>query len=123
MTSKTGILLLFLAGLGLSCTELSTVTTTENITLKAGQYMSISLTLRPGELVDGSFTVQGPTTLDIKFAVQDPSGRNVYGPVRSRSGSFTYRARSAGVHYLYIDNTYSLVTGKIITLSYTHPRR
>jgi hypothetical protein len=122
--NKIRILLLFVAGLLLSCNEgPSTVTSTENLSLKAGQYMSIPFNMNPGELAEGSFTVQGPANLDIKFAVQDPNGNNVYVPVRLRSGSFTYRAQMAGVHSLFIDNTFSISNGKIVRLAFRRPRR
>lgn len=133
MIKKLGILLLFVAVLTLNCNKAndqsgqyrppSTVTTTRTETLKAAQYMSISFSLNSGELVEGSFAVQGPTNLDIKFAIQDPDGKNVYGPVRGRSGIFTYRAERAGLHCFFVDNTYSLATGKIVRLTYSLPRR
>ena len=85
--------------------------------------MSIPVTLKSGDLIEGSFTVSGPTNLDISFSVQDPAGSNAYGPVRSRSGAFTYRAQTTGIHHLYIDNTYSWFTGKIVSLTYTYPMR
>jgi hypothetical protein len=128
MISKPGVLLLLVAGLSLCCNQQSTslpptVKTTRNLDLKAGQYLTLSFTLNSGDLVEGTFAVLGPTNLDIKFAIQDPSGANVYGPTRSRSGSFTYRAQTTGHHSLFLDNSYSLTTGKIVTLTYTLPRR
>ncbi len=113
---------LLVAGLGLSCGPTKR-TSTQDITLSSGEYASIPVNLNSGDLVEGSFTVQGPTNLDIAFAVQDPTGRNVYGPVRSRSSTFTYRAQMGGIHYLYLDNTYSLFTGKIVSVTYTFPMR
>ena len=111
-----GISLLLITTLSVSCALVKS-TTTQNINIQAGQYTSIPVTLNSGDLIEGSFTVSGPTDLDIKFSVQNPTGTSVFGPTRSRSGSFSYRAQTTGVHYLYLDNTYSLFTGKIVSLS------
>jgi hypothetical protein len=113
--------LIIMTGLLGSC-GITNQTTKQTINLSAGQYLTIPVNLKSGDLVEGSFTVSGPSDLDIRFAIQDPAGKNVYGPVRSRSGSFTYRAQAMGLHYLYVDNTYSLFTGKIVSLTYTSPR-
>jgi hypothetical protein len=117
-----GCLLLVALSPLLGC-GLTKQTTTREVTLSAGQYMTVPFNLEAGDLVEGSFTVLGPSNLDIKFAIQDPAGRNVYGPIRSRSGSFTYRAQTTGRHHFYIDNTYSLFSEKAVSLTYTRPRR
>ena len=101
----------------------STATKTENINLKAGEYLSIPVILETEDLVEGTFTVQGPTNLDIKFAIQDSSGTTVYGPIQSRSQSFTYRAQAEGTHFLYLDNTYSFLNEKSVLLTYTYSER
>ena len=116
------IICLITTGLLLSCGT-QTQTLTKNIDLSAGQYTSIPVNLKTGDLVEGNFTVQGPTNLDIKFAVQDPSGNNVYGPIQARSQSFTYKAKTDGNHFLFIDNTYSLFNSKAVMISYTCPNR
>lgn len=117
-----GILILFVGSLLMGCGT-TTETKTENINLSAGEYLSIPVNLKSGDLVEGTFTVQGPTNLDIKFAIQNPTATVVYGPIQSRSQSFSYRAKTQGIHYLYIDNTYSLLTEKVVLLLYTYPKR
>jgi hypothetical protein len=118
------ILVAYIIGFCFGCRpSASTIARTENIKLKAGEYMSISLDLAAGDLVEGSFAVRGPEKFDIKFAVQDPSGKNVFGPVKLRSGTFAYRVRTAGAYCLFIDNSYSISNGKIVSLTYTRPRR
>ena len=123
MVRQAGLLTLLIVTLGLiaSCTR--TVTEHSEITLSSGQYMTIPVNLKAGDLIDGSVTVVGGTNLDIAFAIQDPNGRNATDLVRKRSHNFTYRARQDGIHHLYLDNTYSLLTGKIVSLTFKHPIR
>ena len=103
-----------------------TETVVQTLHIAGGQSNSFPINLKSGDLIEGSFTVLGPTdlaTLDIKFAVLDPSGNNVFGPIQTRAQSFTYRAQTNGLHFLYVDNTYWILTSKTVNLTYTCPRR
>jgi emp24/gp25L/p24 family/GOLD len=112
---------LLITSLSVGCSALAGSTTqTQNVTLSAGQYETIPISLNSGHMITGSFAVSGPTDLDIKFSIEDPQGAVVYGPVRSRSQSFSYDASTAGTYYLYLDNTYSLLTSKAVTVTYTY---
>lgn len=93
------------------------------ITLDAGTYSAIPLRLKAGDLVEGSFVVGGASNLDIAFSVKDPDAREVIPSTRYRSYSFTFRSQQDGVHYLNFDNSYSLFTGKVISVTVKHPKR
>ena len=112
------LLTLFLALVGCG-----PVTETQQVSLAAGQYWSAPLALKSGDLVEGTFVVGGAADMDIGFSVKGPDANEIIRLQQYRSYNFTFRARQDGVHYLNLDNSYSLFASKVVSLTIKYPKR
>ena len=119
---KVLVLLVVLVGLWSTACTSGTITITNDYTLGPSQYMTVPIDLKNNDLLEVSVTVRGGTNLDIGFSVQGPDGQDVVASQRVRSQDFTVKAKQDGRYEIILDNSYSLFTGKLITLVLTYPK-
>jgi len=103
--------------------KVGNVTITQDYNLGAGQYQVIPVDLKRGDLLESSVTVRGGGSLEVSVRVEDPTGKAIVSPQQEQSRDFTVRAKGDGRHAVILDNSYSLFTGKAVTLVLKYPRR
>jgi len=121
-TLKLLVLLAMLIGLWSTACTGGTITTTNDYNVSPSHDMIVPIDLKNGGLLEVSVTVRGGTDLDIGFSVQDPDGRDVVASQRVHSQDFTVKAKQDGRYEIVLDNSYSLFTGKIVTLVLKYPK-
>jgi hypothetical protein len=72
-----------------------------------------------GYKITGSFQVTGGSGNDIKFWITDPEGNTILnlGTV-SKGTSFDFTASKSGIYILHFDNSFSLISSKVVSLTY-----
>lgn len=92
----------------------------ETITVEPSHYKLLIFNLNPGDKFSGSLSITGGANDDIDFWITGPSGGTVLNLGRVYEGtSFEFTANEKGAYTLHFDNTMSLISSKIVTLSYT----
>jgi hypothetical protein len=75
--------------------------------------------LNQGDQLSGSLSITGGSGNDINFWITDPSGGPVVNQGRVSQGtSFAFTASASGGYTFHFDNSYSLFSGKVVTLTY-----
>ncbi|HEV2227074.1 MAG TPA: emp24/gp25L/p24 family protein [Nitrososphaerales archaeon] len=114
-------LLLMLALLALSTIQLVPVNaaTVQNCNAPAGSQCTLTFNLNNGDKVSGSVSITGGGANDVDFFVTNPSGAQIYNAGRVNSGtSFSFTADASGAYILHFDNSFSLLSDKMVTVSY-----
>ncbi len=84
----------------------------------AGTVQTQAFNLQKGDELIGSISVTGGNH-DINFWVTDPSGQFIIGKQGIVSGKdFSFKVSRSGAYVLNFDNSFSLLTSKVVTLSY-----
>jgi len=92
---------------------------TKSFTVDAGSLTSFRLNLNSGDIVTGSFSVGGGSGNDIEFHITGPAGGIIYPETLVRHGTdFQFTAQKNGSHTMFFSNGMSLLSDKIVTLSY-----
>lgn len=90
----------------------------ETVVVPAGHVQTLTFNLNEGAKFTGSISVSGGNH-DINFWVANPMGDHIIPKQGVRVGkSFQFEAGSNGGHTLNLDNSFSLVTSKTVTLTY-----
>lgn len=91
----------------------------ETIAVQAGTFKSFTLAMTKDEKFKGSFSVAGGSGNDIDFWVTDPVGNQIISERRVQSGmSFDFTAEREGAYSLNFDNGMSVISDKLVHLSY-----
>ena len=91
---------------------------TKQFIVNAGSMQTFTLELEPGDTFRGSFSVSGGNN-DVNFWVSDPAGKMLYPQQGVVSGrDFPFTAERAGAYVITFDNSFSIITDKMVTLSY-----
>jgi len=90
----------------------------ESFSVPAGGVQTFWFNLESGDSVSGSMSIAGGDD-DINFWVTDPSGQLII-PKQGVVGgkNFQFTAVRNGAHTLHFDNSFSIFTGKVVTLTY-----
>jgi len=88
--------------------------TDESFTIGPGQAQTLTARLERGGHVEGDVTVREN---DIRFYIKDPQNKVVFDTGRfSGKKEFYFAASTDGFYTLYLDNTYSLFTSKVVLI-------
>jgi hypothetical protein len=86
----------------------------ESYTIGPGQAQTLTARLGPGGHVEGDVTVREN---DARFYIKDPQNNVVFDTGRfSGKKEFYFAASTGGFYTLYLDNTYSLFTSKLVLI-------
>ena len=97
----------------------STTYRVQNCKISPGTQCLLAFILVPGDYVSGLISVSGGSGRDVNFWVTDPSGATVYNAGRvTASTDFSFTAAQGGTYTLHLDNSFSIITGKQVTVSY-----
>ncbi|KPV64702.1 MAG: emp24/gp25L/p24 family/GOLD [Candidatus Bathyarchaeota archaeon BA2] len=66
----------------------------------------------------GSITVSGGGN-DIDFYITDPNGNTILRYDRATQTSFSFTASTTGTYTMHFDNSFSIISSKSVTLSYS----
>ena len=90
----------------------------ESFSVPEGGVQTFWFNLDSGDSVSGSMSIAGGND-DINFWVTDPSGQLII-PKQGVVGgkNFQFTAVRNGAHTLHFDNSFSIFTGKVVTLTY-----
>ena len=93
--------------------------TVQQCSTSAGSQCTLTLNLNNGDKVSGSISITGGSSNDVNFYVTNPSGAKIYDAGRVTDGtSFAFTADTSGAYILHFDNSFSLLSGKQVTVSY-----
>ena len=93
--------------------------TVQQCSAPAGSQCTLTFNLNNGDKVSGSISITGGSSNDVNFYVTNPSGAKIYDAGRVTDGtSFTFNADTSGAYILHFDNSFSLLSGKQVTVSY-----
>jgi emp24/gp25L/p24 family/GOLD len=93
--------------------------TVQQCSAPASSQCTLTFNLNNGDKVSGSISITGGSSNDVNFYVTNPSGAKIYDAGRVTDGtSFTFSADSSGAYILHFDNSFSLLSGKQVTVSY-----
>ena len=96
---------------------------TKTFTVDAGTIQSFTIDLNAADRVDGSFSVGGGRGNDIDFHITGPAGEIIYPERRVQHGTdFQFTAHKDGAYTLFFSNGMSLISDKIVTLSFEVPK-
>ncbi|MGI0011238.1 MAG: emp24/gp25L/p24 family protein [Nitrosopumilaceae archaeon] len=91
----------------------------ETVSVPAGSMQSITFNLSNGAKFKGSLAVSGGSGNDINFWVSNPTGDHI---VSKRGvtvgGNFQFTADEEGAYTLFFDNSFSIFSSKIVTVTY-----
>ncbi len=89
------------------------------VVIASGKYVDVPLTLEALNRVVGDITIEGGGN-DVNFVIWDPFKNEMQDLGRvSRNRSFAFVATVSGNYYLRFDNSFSLVTNKVVRYSVT----
>ena len=113
------ILLVLLASSGmftLGCVtpRTTTVLTDEQFTVPARSTQTRYGELKAGDEVRVEITVLQGGNLDIDFQIKDASGRILVSRSRIGQATIDFKADTSGTYYFVFDNSFSLLTAKIV---------
>jgi len=109
----SALLLILLTGL------VSAHADVQNLVVQPGQAYTVAISLTNGDQVTGSLSITGGSGNDVNFWVTDPSGATIENLGRvSQGGSFQFSAVQSGGYTLHIDNSFSILSSKQVTLTY-----
>lgn len=107
--------ILFVAMIGYA----KAVAVTETFTVPPFQAVVRTLGLSEGDKVSGFVAVSGGIDDDIDLCVTDPNGNTILRFDRATHKSFSFTASTTGTYTLHFDNSFSIISSKSVTLSYT----
>ena len=110
---------LILAVLAVACSTSTSSTKTQQLSLNAGGKASVGVDLSSGDVIHAEATVVGDQNVDIGLWLEDESGKVVVQEQRGHNVSLKYGATSKGTYHVIVDNSYSLLTGKVVSLKIT----
>jgi hypothetical protein len=91
----------------------------ESSQVEAGQTIMWTFNLANGDKFSGSLSISGGSGDDINFKVTDPQGTVIVGLGRVSQGrSFEFTAQQAGAYTFNLDNSFSIFSSKMVSLSY-----
>ncbi|KAG2478122.1 MAG: conserved exported protein of unknown function [Nitrosopumilales archaeon] len=97
-------------------------TRVEEFTVSPGEVRILTINLKSGDRVGGSFAISGGNN-DVNFWVADPAGRFIISKQGVTGGKdFSFTASREGLHHINYDNSFSIITSKYVSLSYTVER-
>jgi hypothetical protein len=79
----------------------------------------LSIHLFKGDSVSGTISVSGGSGNDINFRATDPNGNDLAYQDRTTYTSFSFTASISGTYTLTFDNSFSLLSSKSVSLSYS----
>jgi hypothetical protein len=97
----------------------SSSTKTQQLSLGAGDKASVGVDLSSGDVIQAEATIVGDQSVDIGLWLEDPDGKVVVPEQRGHNVSLKYGATSKATYHVIVDNSYSLVTGKVVSLKIT----
>lgn len=91
----------------------------ETITVPPLRSVGFIFNLGVGDTVRGSISVSGGSGNDVDFWVTDPGGSHIlnFGRV-SRGTDFSFRADRSGAYTLHFDNSFSLISSKMVIITF-----
>ena len=96
------------------------VTYSNTVAIAPGYLQTIPVSVTSSNRVQGSFTVQGGSGNDVNFSIKDPFGNQVLqAGVVSKSHSFAFVAATSGSYVLSFDNSFSMVSNKVVKYNFT----
>jgi hypothetical protein len=111
--------LLFTALSMLLFASLAFATRTTTDTVPASNDLMKIFNLDEGDKFTGSIAITGGSGDDVDFYVTDPHGSRIVDLGRVSQGtSFDFTAQDSGAYTLHFDNSFSLFSSKVVTLSY-----
>jgi len=91
----------------------------ETVSVPAGSVQSITFNLSKDAKFQGSLAVSGGSGNDINFWVSNPTGDHIISKRGvSVGGNFQFTADEDGAYTLFFDNSFSIISSKIVTLTY-----
>ncbi len=119
-----GLLILGIGLLGAAsvtaCSGPNIVIVTQNYGIDAGEKRVISIVLKKNDRLNLFVAV---ASNDIGVQVDDPGGQAAIPFTRVESGNFIVMANEDGVYVVTLDNSYSLITPKSVTVVLEYPER
>jgi len=107
--------------LALTLASLSYAAQVEAVNVPAGSVSTLTVNLQSGDVVSGSISITGGSGDDIDFSIKDPSGNEVFTKRRvAKGGTFSFTATQAGAYSMVFDNSMSLVSTKLVQVSYNY---
>jgi len=94
---------------------------TETFVIGALSSRSFTFDMNKNQNVKLEFSVKGGSGNDIDIKIYDPTGEVIYQRQRTVSTSFTITAEMAGKYEVEMDNSFSLLASKEVTLTYEFP--
>ncbi len=89
-----------------------------NLTVEPLQTYNLTADMKLGDVIEGYFSVKGGNN-DIHFYLEDSYGNKILNIDRVQGRyDFSHKATSEGFHSLFFDNSFSLVTSKLVFLHY-----
>ena len=112
------LLALVLSVFAVACHN-GTSTKTQQLSLNPGNKASVGVDLASGDVIKVEASVVGDQGVDIGIWLEDESGKVVVPEQRGHNVSLKYGASSKGTYHVIVDNSYSLLTGKVVSLKIT----
>lgn len=107
--------------LGVVLASLASAAEVQSISVQPGYVQTLSANLNSGDTISGSISVTGGSGDDIDFSIKDPSGNEIFTKRRVAKGTtFSVTATQAGAYTFVFDNSFSLLSGKNVQLSYSY---
>jgi len=80
---------------------------------------TLTINLSSGDKFTGSISISGGSGNDIDFSVTDPQGTTILDLGRVSQGrSFEFTAQQSGAYTFHLDNSFSILSSKTVSLSY-----
>lgn len=113
---KIGVLIIILI---LASFNLANAATVETIHVNPLGSAALTIDLDGGQRVSGSISITGGSNDDINFFVRNPEGNTILDLGRIYQGdTFEFTATISGAYEIYFENTFSIFTGKTVTLTF-----
>lgn len=91
--------------------------TNHEFSLEPGQRSTLSLDLDKGDVLTIGASVVGDSSVDIGLWLEDSAGTIVVPEKRGHSVELTHGAVSSGRYHVVVNNSYSLLTGKVVSVT------
>lgn len=118
------VLIVLVAGCTDTKTALSQTSTIldEQFTVPANGIKSYESDLRAGDEIQASITVLQGGNLDIDFSITNANGAKIVSRSRIGQSTVSWTVPSSGTYYFKYDNSFSLMTAKIVKTTITLTR-
>lgn len=91
----------------------------ESVTVNPMQQQMLTFNLSSAQRFTGSLSISGGSGNDVNFWVTDPQGTTILNQGRVSQGTtFEFTAESSGAYTLHFDNSFSLLSSKVVVLTY-----